>query len=81
LIASDPQRVTPVASHVVLRHDLSLDDATATHVRPVMFCWARFPLAVWCLTYRDTMTACVTTDPALPGLDDLHLRWQHAVRS
>jgi hypothetical protein len=35
-IASDPQRMMPVASHVVLRRELSFDDAVATHVRSVI---------------------------------------------
>ncbi|SDM54097.1 wax ester/triacylglycerol synthase domain-containing protein [Allokutzneria albata] len=78
-IASQPERVTPVASHVVLRHELSFDGVPATYVQPVMFCLDRFPLAVLCLTYRGTMTACFTTDPALPGLEHVHQRWQQAL--
>lgn len=78
--AFSPEFAAPIASSVVLRHELAFRGDPVRHVEPIMCTHRGIPLSVMTLTYRDTMAACFTSDGALPGLDGLQHDWVTAAR-
>lgn len=74
-----PARATPAASNVVVRHPLEFDGDPVLGMAPLMPLPEGFPCTAVLLSYQDTATLCVVSDPALPGMMSLHERWQQVV--
>lgn len=72
-------RATPAASNVVVRHALEFDGDPVLSMAPLMPLPEGFPCTAVLLSYQDTATLCVVSDPALPGMVSLHERWQRVV--
>ncbi|MBT2413423.1 DUF1298 domain-containing protein [Streptomyces sp. ISL-12] len=80
-VAQDPTRAGVSASHVALRGGLAFHGAPVTRVLPVACALDGTPLSVALMSCRDSAGACFVTDAAVPGLDQLHLRWRASLRS
>ncbi|HEX2143444.1 MAG TPA: wax ester/triacylglycerol synthase domain-containing protein [Glycomyces sp.] len=78
---SKPAHAATLASKLVLRRRLDFQGASVSRVVPVMWAPLGIPVAAMMLTYQDTATVCFTTDPAMPGLDELRDHWQAAIES
>ena len=74
-----PARATPAASNVVVRHALEFDGDPVLSMAPLMPLPEGFPCAAVLLSYQDTATLCVVSDPVLPGMVSLHERWRQVI--
>lgn len=71
----------PTCSYVVFRHPLDLDGSPVVAVEPVTRHTRGFPVSVLLMSYLGRASVVFVTDPALPGMERLHLDWREELHA
>ncbi|MEU1527692.1 wax ester/triacylglycerol synthase domain-containing protein [Nocardia rhamnosiphila] len=72
-----PERGAIFCSNVAFRHPLQWQGTAVTAIDPLVLLPLGAPAAALHYSYEGRSSTLFVTDPALPGMDDLHNVWQH----